>query len=58
MKWTPQKAITDASVLSPEKTVLELGQLVVVSEDDGVASGGELLDLGAQRRDLGIAQPS
>ena len=52
MKWTPQKAITSASAAAawrerPSESpsvvgdVLDLGQLVVVGEDDGVALGGE-----------------
>ena len=36
--------------------VLQLGQLVVVGEDDGVPLGGERLDLLAQGRDLLLAQ--
>ena len=59
MKWTPQNAITSASVarrLARELQrvagevgdVLELGQLVVVGEDDGVALGGERPDLVAE----------
>ena len=36
--------------------VLELGQLVVVREDDGVPLGRERADLVAQRRDLLLAQ--
>ena len=56
MKWTPQKTITSASVLaasmlspreSPTKsaTVLHLGKLVVVGQDDGLAFLLQLLYL-------------
>ena len=59
MKWTPQKAITSASVggrLAREAErvaevvgdVLDLGQLVVVGEDHRVALGGERADLVAE----------
>ena len=63
MKWTPQKAI-DLGVggrrlaREPERVaevvgdVLDLGQLVVVGEDDGVALGGERADLLAELGDL------
>ena len=67
MKWTPQNSITSASVFAawrerPERVadevghVLQLRQLVVVGEDDGVALGGERPDLLAQARDLLLAQ--
>ena len=56
MKWTPQKTITSASVSAassrePERVahevghVLDLGHLVVVGEDHGVALGGERANL-------------
>ena len=67
MKWTPQKAITSAvglrrlareaeRVADEVGHVLELGQLVVVGEDDGVALRGERADLVTQARDLLLAQ--
>ena len=60
MKWTPQKAITVGVggrrlAGEPERVagevgdVLELGQLVVVGEDDRVALGGERAHLGGHR---------
>ena len=63
MKWTPQKAITSASVAAARAReaeavaemigdVLDLGQLVVVGEDHRVALRGELADLLAERSDL------
>ena len=59
MKWTPQKTITSASTLRGLARQLErvadevghledLGTLVVVRQDDGVAVALELLDLGDQ----------
>ena len=61
MKWTPQNTIVDASVAAacarePERVadvvghVLDLGPLVVVREDDGVALARERADLRLQRR--------
>ena len=63
MKWTPQKAITSASVAAawrerPERVahevghVLDLGHLVVVGEDDGVALLGERAHLVLEAGDL------
>ena len=67
MKWTPQKAITSASVArrlarEPERVahvvgdVLDLGQLVVVGEDDRVALRGQRADLVREPLDLGRRQ--
>ena len=61
MKCTPQKAIVSASAAAawrrePERVadvvgdVLDLGHLVVVGEDDGVALGGERAHLGRAAR--------
>ena len=63
MKWTPQKAITEASgggrlareaerVADEVGDVLDLGHLVVVGEDHRVALGGQGADLLARSLDL------
>ena len=67
MKWTPQNSITSASVAAAcareaERVadevgdVLELGQLVVVGEDDGVALRAERAHLGRHALDLSARQ--
>ena len=63
MKWTPQNAIASASerggplreaerVADVVGDLLDLGQLVVVGEDDGAALGGERAYLVLQRGDV------
>jgi hypothetical protein len=63
MKCTPQNAMTSLSVAAPlageaervadvVRDVLDLGQLVVVGEDDRAALGGERADLGLQGGDV------